>query len=92
MRLLFINKSIRDKIRGTWKRYNKLEPIEVVKDTWYILGLDDILRIMPNLTKEKISHFMLLGVRWFTVGDGSALDIKYQEYLAAQQDEFLAIV
>ena len=87
MKLLVFNKSVRDKIRGTWKKYNTLEPIEVVPDTWYILGLDDILRIRPNLADSKYADLIKENVMWFTVGDGSNLDIKYQEYLASTKSD-----
>ena len=82
MRLLVINKNIRDIIRGFFEVYQKIEPVKV-KDDIYILNLDAILRIKPRLKKAKYRN--LDGVQWFTVGDGSALDIGYQRYLKAQQ-------
>lgn len=84
MRLLVMNKTVADKIRGVWKANNELQPLEVETDTWYLLNLDAILRIKPNLKDSKYADIIKDNVQWFTVGDGSQLDIKYQEYLAAQ--------
>ena len=83
MRLLVINKTIANKCKGFWKAHHELLPIEVKTDTHYILNLDAILRIKPNLNGDKYAEIRD-NVTWFTVGDGSDLDIKYQEYLAAQ--------
>lgn len=87
MRLLVMNKTVADKIRGTWKQYHELQPLEVVKDTWYLLNLDAILRIKPNLKNSRYADMIKDNVMWFTVGDGSQLDIRYQQYLASQQQD-----
>ena len=82
MRILVINKTIRDKVRGFFEANQQIEPIKI-KDDVYILNLDSILRIKPKLKKAKYRD--LDGVQWFTVGDGSILDIGYQRYLKTQQ-------
>ena len=86
MRLLVLSKAQADKIRGTWKRYHVFIPVEVVAGTWYLLNLDRILELKPALKGEKYKD-LRDAVMWFTVGDGSNLDIKYQEYLDTQSNE-----
>jgi len=83
MRLLVINKTIRDKVRGFFEDHQMIEPIKI-KDDIYILNLDAMLRIKPKLKKAK--YWNLDGVAWFTVGNGGVLDLKYQNYLIKQQE------
>ena len=92
MRLLVINKDLAVQIRGIWKRhkgraFGYLQPVEVVPDTYYILNLDRMLEIFPNLKDSKYADLIKENSMKFTVGDGSTLDKKYQQYLVAQQTE-----
>jgi len=77
MRLIVFNKMVRDKVRGFFEAHQELEPIKVKNDV-YILNLDSILRIKSKLKGDKYKD---MSVKWFTVGDGGVLDLKYQEYL-----------
>jgi hypothetical protein len=89
MRLIVMDKTVADKVRGVWRRFKEnnvgvISPVEVKAGTHYILNLDAILAIKPNLKDIKYFDLLKENVQWFTVGDGSLLDQKYQQYLAAQ--------
>lgn len=80
MILLVINKLTRNLIRGEYKKGHSLEPVEIALDK-YILNYDAMILVeaIKNPRIEFISNNDT-----FVIGDGSALDIVYQDYLSAQ--------
>jgi len=92
MKLVVLNKSIADKVRGVWKRHKGhdievLAPVEVEKDTWYILSFDTINLLKPILNRNaRFLELFNSNIKVFTVGDNSTIDKKYQTYLKNTND------
>lgn len=76
MKLLVLNKVERNIVRGQYKKGYILEPIEIALNI-YILNYDRMVDI-------KVINNPVFFNKWFIIGDGSAYDILYQEFLNNQ--------
>ena len=80
MKLLVINSLTRNLIRGGYKKGHSLEPLKIADDL-YILNYEAMI-LVEEIKNPKITF--VENNDTFTIGDGSAYDLIYQEYLSNQ--------